>query len=88
MNTTVRRTVTTLIAAPSLAAALFFGAAPASAKAAPGDSATCASMAMPKTVAPSGAPGMMTRAGQLTMNAPTADSRAAMGTGCNAASHN
>lgn len=86
--TTIRRTVTTLMAAPALAAALFVGAAPAFANAAPGDSATCTSMAMPQTTAPNGAPGMMTRAGQLTMNAATADSRAAMGAGCTAASHN
>lgn len=87
-RTNTRRTTTILIAVPALAAALFAGGAQVSAQAAPGDPATCSSMAMPQTRASNGAPDMMTRAGQVTMNAPTADSGAAMGSGCTAAGHN
>lgn len=89
MNRTARRTVTMMIAAPAVAAALFAGAAPASARADAGDSTTCAGMAMPQTSAAGvGAPNMITRAGQVGMLTPTPDSTANMGSGCSAVGHN
>ena len=87
MNRTTRRSLVMLVATPIMATGLFITAAPAEAKAAPGDATCSNSMAMPQTIADSGGPSLMTRAGQVAASTPAPRSDAAMASGCPAAGH-
>lgn len=87
MNRSARRPLTTLLVAPILAAALFATAAPAQSEAEMGGAPCGNSMAMPQTKAPTAAPNMMTRAGQVGARTPAPRSDAAMAPGCPTTDH-
>lgn len=85
MNRTAR-SLTTLLAAPIVAAGVFATSAlvtgTATAHTAGAETTRCASMAMPKIKASPAGSSMLTRAGQIAMVTPRADSGAVMDVGC------